>query len=162
VRVSLIVARAENGVIGRANDLPWSLPADLKHFKALTTGHTIIFGRKTYQSVGRPLPNRRIIVVTRATAYTPGGVDIAHSLEEAFAKASGETEVFVGGGQEIYRAALPRATRVYLTQVRADIEGDVYFPALDGSEWTLSQSEHHEPDERNPFAYSFEVWDRRA
>lgn len=161
MRVSLIVARAEDGVIGRANELPWYLPADLKHFKELTTGHTVIFGRKTFQSVGRPLPNRRIIVVTRDKGYQPEGVEVANALDEALAMAKGD-EVFVGGGQEIYRAALPHASRVYLTRVHEEIAGDVYFPELDGSEWTLSQSEHHEPDERNPFAYSFEVWDRKA
>lgn len=159
--VSLIVARAENGVIGSANALPWYLPADLKHFKQLTTGHTVIFGRKTYQTVGRPLPDRRIIVITRNAAYHPDGVEVANSLDEAFEMAGRDGEVFVGGGEEIYRAAMPRASRVYITQVHAAVDGDTYFPPLDDSVWTLRHTERHEADERNRIPYTFETWERK-
>jgi len=153
--VSLIVAMSENRVIGRAGGLPWRLSDDLRRFKRLTTGHTIIMGRKTFESIGRPLPNRTSIVITRQADWTTEDVIVAHSLDEALERASHDDEVFVIGGGEIFGQALPRADRLYLTIVHADIEGDVYFPAIDESNWRCVHEERHEADERNEYAYTF-------
>src|SRR5688572_24314058 len=141
MRISLIVAMAENRVIGRNNQLPWHLPADLKHFKSLTTGHSVIMGRKTFESMGKPLPNRRNIVITRQANFRADGVDTAHSLEEAISLAKGDAEIFVIGGAEVFRDALNGADRLYLTLIHATIEGDVFFPEVDWSEWTLIEAE---------------------
>ena len=158
--ISLIVAVAENGVIGSKNGLPWHLPADLKKFRQLTTGHAIIMGRKTWESIGRPLPERRMIVVTRDPAKLAGApVEAFASLEAALA-AAGEGEVFVIGGGEVFREALPRAGRVYLTRVHAEIPGDVTFPDLAESEWREVSREDHGADEKNPYSYTFLVYER--
>lgn len=158
--IALVVAVSENGVIGSKNGLPWHLPADLKKFKKLTTGHAIIMGRKTWESIGRPLPDRRMLVVTRDPAKLAGQpVEAFASLEAALA-AAGEDEVFVIGGGEIFREALPRAGRVYLTRVHADIAGDVTFPELPAGEWHEVSREDHEPDEKHPHAYSFLTYER--
>lgn len=158
--VSLVVAWAENGVIGKDNQLPWRLPADLRHFQQLTTGHTIVMGRKTFESIGKPLPNRRSIVITRRQDFHAEGVDVTQSLDEALALARGENEVFIVGGAEVYRAALPLTDRMYVTIVHASPEGDVLFPPYDESDWTIVKSERCEPDERNALAYSFVVMER--
>lgn len=158
--VSLVVARAENGVIGKDNQLPWRLPADLRFFRQLTTGHTIIMGRKTFESIGKPLPNRRSIVITRRQDFHAHGVDVAQSVDEAVTLARGEDEIFIVGGAEIYRAALPVTDRMYVTIVHASPEGDVWFPTYDESEWTTIKKERHEPDERNAMGYSFVVMER--
>lgn len=163
MRVSLIVAMAANGVIGRDNGLPWRLPADLRLFKKLTMGHALILGRKTYESIGRPLPGRRMIVITRRPDWwTPGaeGVEVVHSLEEALSLAAGDGEVFVAGGGEIYREALPRADRIYLTQVEAEVDGDTRFPDFDPSDWKIVEEEHHEPDTQHAFPFTFRTLDR--
>lgn len=157
-RVSLIAAMAENRAIGIDNRLPWRLPADLKRFKALTMGHTLIVGRKTFESIGRPLPGRTMIVVTRRPDYAPPGVQVAHSVEEALAEAQGD-EVFIGGGEEIFRQSLDRAGRAYLTCIQKEFPGDAFFPELDGS-WRLVEKEDHAPTVETPFAYSFRVYDR--
>ncbi|HEV2856745.1 MAG TPA: dihydrofolate reductase [Thermoanaerobaculia bacterium] len=157
-RVSLIAAMAENRAIGIDNRLPWRLPADLKRFKALTMGHTLIVGRKTFESIGRPLPGRKMIVVTRRPDYAPPGVEVAHSVEEALAEAQGE--VFIGGGEEIFRQTLDRAGRVYLTCIQKEFPGDAFFPELDRSSWCLVEKEDHAPTVETPFAYSFRVYDR--
>lgn len=158
--IALVVAVSENGVIGSKNGLPWHLPADLKKFKRLTTGHAIIMGRKTWESIGRPLPDRRMLVVTRDPGKLAGQpVEAFASLEAALA-AAGEDEVFVIGGGEIFREALPRAGRVYLTRVHADIPGDITFPSLPEAEWREVAREDHEPDGKNPHAYSFLVYER--
>ncbi len=159
--VSLVVAWAENGVIGKDNQLPWRLPADLRYFQQLTTSHTIVMGRKTFESIGKPLPNRRSIVITRRRDFHADGVDVARSLDEALAMAGGEDEVFIVGGAEIYRAALPLTDRMYVTVVHASPEGDVSFPPFDKNDWTIVESERCEPDERNALAYSFVVMERR-
>jgi dihydrofolate reductase len=158
-RISLIAAQAENRSIGIDNRLPWRLPADLRRFKALTMGHTLIVGRKTYESIGRPLPGRTLIVVTRRERYAPRGVQVAHSVEEALRQAQGE-EVFIGGGEEIFRQTLDRADRIYLTCIQKDFPGDAFFPELDKSVWRLVEREDHEPTVETPFAYSFRVYDR--
>lgn len=151
---------AENRVIGRNNALPWHLPADLKRFKALTMGHAVILGRKTFDSIGQALPGRRWIVLTRDRDWRHQGVEVALSLEEALRILSGEAEVFVAGGAEVYRQALPLADRVYLTVLHATIEGDVQFPGLDASEWTLATDERHDADRRNALPYSFRLHQR--
>lgn len=161
MKVSLIVARSDGGVIGRGNALPWHLPADLLRFKALTTGHTIIMGRRTYESIGRPLPDRRSVVISRNPEYAPEGVDTVGSLEEALLTAQDDDEAFIIGGAEVFREALPLADRLYLTVVHAEVEGDVSFPAIDVRNWRLVEREAHDADERNPHAYTFERYERR-
>ncbi len=160
VRVSLIAAMAENRVIGVNNTLPWRLPADLKHFRRVTTGHHVIMGRRNYESIGKPLPDRTNIVVTRNPDYRAPGCLVKHSLEDALAVAQDDPEIFVIGGAEIYRQALDRANRLYLTLVHARIQGDTYFPPFDEKHWRETARERHEPDERNPYACTFLVYDR--
>jgi len=159
--LSLIVAISENGVIGREGDLPWRLSADLRRFKRLTMGHPIIMGRKTFESIGRPLPGRTMIVVTRQPDYRAAGAVVVHSLDEALETASHiDDEVFLIGGAEIYRRALERVDRLYLTRVHADIEGDTRFPHIDFARWRLVQREHHAADEKNEYAHTFKVYER--
>lgn len=166
-RVTLVVAAAENDVIGRNGDLPWRLPADLAHFKRLTMGAPLIMGRKTYDSIGRPLPGRVSIVLTRDISWRAihDEVLVAESLEQALGFAEQEKtpnadDVFVIGGGEVYRLALPSADSVCLTRVHAVVEGDAVFPPLDPSQWRLTSSEDLPADERNEHACTFEVWER--
>lgn len=158
--VSLVAALASNRVIGRGDGLPWHLPDDLKHFKRLTTGHTVIVGRKTFETSG-PLPNRRWIVLTRKPDYTPDGAEVAPDLDRALAMAAGEEEVFVAGGGEIFRIALPRADRMYLTHIDAVIDGDTTFPAFDPHEWKVVESTHHPADERHAWSFTIRTYERR-
>ncbi len=158
--ISIIAALAENRVIGVNNTLPWRLPNDLKHFRRLTTGHAIVMGRKNYESIGKPLPERTNIVVTRNRDYRVDGCLIAHSLDEALRLAGGDPEIFVIGGAEIYREALPRADRLYLTQVHAVVEGDTFFPEIDLKDWKEIAREQHAADEKHAYAYSFVVLER--
>ena len=162
MRVSLIAAMARNRVIGRGNRLPWRLPADLRRFKELTMGHTLLVGRRTFESIGRPLPGRSMIVVSRREGYAPEGVRVARSVQEALdlAREAGETELFVGGGAEIYRQTLPVADRLHLTRIEEDVPGDAYFPEYDETQWKLVDRNDHEPTEEIPFAWSFQVYDR--
>ena len=160
MRVSIIAAMAENRVIGINNTLPWRLPADLKHFRQLTTGHHVIMGRRNYESIGKPLPDRTNIVVTRNPAYQAPGCVIRHSLEAALRDTGGDPEVFIIGGAEIYRLALDRADRVYLTLVHANIEGDIRFPEFDPQDWKEVSRARHEADEKNPHSFSFITYDR--
>ena len=155
MKISIIVAMAENRVIGRDNGLPWHLPADLKHFKAITMGKPIIMGRKTWESIGRPLPGRTNIVVTRSPDYTAEGCVVVHSFEQALAAAAQHDEAMVIGGAEFYRQVLPQANTLYLTLVHETIEGDTYFPALDETQWQEVERTDFEADEQNPHAYSF-------
>jgi len=153
--VVIVVARARNGVIGIENRLPWHLPEDLKHFKALTTGNAVIMGRKTWESLPpkfRPLPGRLNIVVTRDRGYVADGATVAHSLPAAVA-AAGEHKAFVIGGAEIYAQALPLATRLEITEVDADIPGDAFFPALDAAAWREAARETHRSS--NGLGFSF-------
>jgi dihydrofolate reductase len=140
-RLSIIAAVAENGVIGRDGDMPWKLSTDLKRFKALTTGKPVVMGRKTFASIGRPLPNRLNIVVTRDAAFAADGVTVVSDLDAALAAAGSAEEVMVIGGGEIYRAFMGRASRLYITHVAATPEGDTHFPVIDPSEWTVETSE---------------------
>jgi len=151
---------AENRVIGRNNALPWHLPADLRRFKSLTLGHAVILGRKTFETIGKPLPGRRWTVLTRDRRWRHPGVDVAHGLDQALGRLAGDAEVFVAGGAEVYAQALARADQVYLTVIHADIEGDVRFPELDPAEWTLVDEERHQADQRHQYAYSFRRYRR--
>ncbi len=161
MRLSLILAMAENRVIGRDGALPWRLPADLKHFKTLTLDHTIVMGRKTWESIGRPLPRRRSIVLTRDPAYHAKGAEMASSLDQALGLAAGDDEVFVIGGAAVFAEALPRAGRVYLTRVHAELEGDVMCSPLDDGSWELTGEERREADDRHAYPFTFQVWERR-
>ena len=162
--ISLIVAASENDVIGRDGALPWHLPADLKRFKKLTIGHDVVMGRKTYQSIleslGRPLPKRRSLVLSRDLEYRPLGAEMASGLEQALELAAEDDEIFVIGGASVFAEALPRADRLYLTRVHADIEGDVYFPEVDLGSWKLVSEERHEANDRHAYAFSFLDYER--
>jgi dihydrofolate reductase len=158
--VSLIGAMAENRVIGKAGKLPWHLPDEVKHFKRLTVDHTVIMGRKTYEEVGRPLPNRRNVVISRNPAFRPAGTVVVPSLDEALALGATEDEVFVIGGGEIYRQALPRADRLYLTTVHATVDGDTSFPAFDETAWALESESYHPADHRHPVAFTIRAYSR--
>lgn len=133
--ISIIAAVGQNGVIGKNGKLPWHLPADLKHFRELTTDKTVIMGRKTYESIGKPLPNRKNIIVTNQKGYQAHGCLVAHSVEEAMAETAGPNESFCIGGAEIYRQFLPVAEKIYLTKVNKNFDGDAFFPELDSKEW---------------------------
>jgi len=159
--ISLISAISENGVIGKDNDLPWHLPADLQYFKKKTSGHTIIMGRKTFESVGKPLPNRVNIVISRQPDYHANGCIMASSLDEAIEKVpQGEEEVFICGGAAVYELGLNLADRLYITRVHQQVEGDTFFPELDLSKWTEIEREAYESDEKNPSAYTFVIYGR--
>ena len=159
--ISIIVAMAENRVIGVNNTLPWRLPADLRHFRHVTTGHHVIMGRRNYESIGRPLPDRTNIVITRNPAYQAPGCRVKHSLADALRDIQDDPEVFIIGGAEIYRQAIGGADRIYLTLVHADISGDTFFPEFDVREWRETSRARHEADEKNPYAYSFVTYDRK-
>jgi dihydrofolate reductase len=159
--VSLIVAVADNGVIGRDNALPWHLPEDLKRFKRITMGKPIVMGRKTFESIGKPLPGRQNIVVTRDANYRREGVTVVHSVDAALAAAGMAEEVMVIGGADLFRLFMPRAGRVHLTRVHGDIAGDVHWPPLDAVRWHRTAAEEHPADERHSHAMTFELWEKR-
>lgn len=152
---------AENRVIGRDNALPWRLPADMKHFKELTIGHTVIMGRKTYDSMGQPLVDRRNIVISRDPSLEYDGAEVVSSLDDALGLAAGDEEVFVAGGADIYRLALPRADRIYLTLIHTEVDGDTYFPQFEADEWRLVEDVRHGSDARNEYPFSFRLYHRR-
>lgn len=158
--LSLIVAISENRVIGREGQLPWHLSADLKRFKQLTMGHHIVMGRKTYDSIGRQLPGRTSVVLTRQTDWTVEGVLTATNLETALKLAGDDEEVFVIGGSQIYQLALPLVERLYVTRVHASVSGDTYFPEISSEQWQLEQSDSFNADEKNDHKYSFLVYSR--
>jgi dihydrofolate reductase len=160
--VSLIVAVSDNGVIGRDGGLPWHLPRDLKHFKATTMGHHLIIGRRTWDEVGKPLPGRTMVVVTRSLRFEAAGATVVHSLEEALEVSKKDEEPFVGGGAYIYRMALVQdlVDRLYITRVHADVKGDTFLPEIDFDEWQLVSTDHHEADKKNTLACTFEVYER--
>jgi dihydrofolate reductase len=160
--LSLIVAMADNGVIGREGRLPWHLSADLKRFKHLTMGHAIVMGRRTYESIGRPLPGRRSIVVSRNAAFRPAGVEVADSLDKALRLAAGDDEIFVIGGASLYREALARAERLYVTRVHAAVPGDTFFPPFDPADWRLEEQTVTQQDAASQLGYSFERYARAA
>ncbi len=160
-RVTLVVAATNDGVIGRDGGMPWHLPADLAHFKRVTMGHPIVMGRRTYASIGRALPGRLNVVVTRDRSFSAAGVTVAHSLDEALSACGDAAEAMVIGGGELYREALPRATRVHLTRIDAELDGDTRFPALDPAVWVETGRDERPPDERNAFPLSFVTLERR-
>ena len=158
--LSCIVAVSQNGVIGRGNGLPWKLSADLRRFKQLTTGHAIIMGRKTFESIGGPLPHRTSVVITRNRHYESPGVVVVHSFDQSVDACKDQHKAFVIGGEAVFRAALPRAERLYLTRVHANIKGDTYFPETYLAAWKLLQQEDHPADERNDYPFTFCVYVR--
>ncbi len=164
-RLSLLVAMAKNRVIGRNNKLPWHLPADLKHFKFLTMGQTIVMGRKTYESIGKPLPGRANIIVTRQTGYEVPGTTVVNSIDDALLicertrPISGE--IFIIGGEELYRQTLKICQRIYITEIQRDFEGDAYFPEFDPSEWEETQRDKHISENDTNLEYHFVILDRR-
>jgi len=161
MQLAIVVAQSKNRVIGVNNDLPWRLPKDLAHFKAVTLGKPIIMGRKTFESIGRPLPGRTNIVITRNKQYAPEGVELVASLVEAVSLAKticerdSVTEAMIIGGAQIYSQALEMADKLYITQVDAEIEGDAFFPKIDYDAYDLEFREDWESDNKNPYAYSF-------
>lgn len=157
--ISLIAAVAANHVIGNKNQLPWHLPADLKHFKQITTGNTIVMGRKTFDSIGKPLPNRRNIVISK-TITQIAGYEVCPSLEDAINLCRNEAEIFVIGGTEIFNQAFPLANRIYLTRIDQDFEGDAFFPKIDEKIWKQTEQEYFNPDEKNPYYYAFFTFGR--
>jgi dihydrofolate reductase len=167
ISLCLICALSNNYVIGRDNQLPWRLPADLAHFKQLTLGHPIIMGRKTFDSIGRPLPGRANLVVTRQAGWSAEGVDVVHSLEQALNKArelahsTGKRRIYLIGGAELYAQALPLAQHLELTWVDAQIEGDAFFPQVDPQTWVAVAQNQHSADQANLYAYTFASYDRR-
>lgn len=159
--VSIIVAMSENRVIGVDNELPWRLPADLQHFKATTMAKPVLMGRKTFESIGRALPGRRNIVVSRTPGYAAAGCETVGSVQDALRRVEAEPEIMVIGGASFYEQLLPQAHRVYLTLVHANIDGDARFPEMDLAQWREVSRTDHQADDRNPIAYSFLVYERR-
>jgi dihydrofolate reductase len=161
MRVSLIVAVGRRDEIGKAGKMPWHLPADLKHFKRNTLGKPVLMGRKTLEAIGRPLPERRNLVLTRDAAFVAAGCETVTSLESALQAVAGVPELMVIGGGEVYRLAWEKTDRVYLTRIQADVEGaDTFFPKLEPDQWREVSREEHRADEKNPFDYAFLVFDR--
>ncbi|HAN19979.1 MAG TPA: dihydrofolate reductase [Bacteroidales bacterium] len=158
--ISIIVAVAENNVIGKDNNLIWHLPKDLKHFKETTTGHYVIQGRKTFESCGKPLPNRTNVIITRDKNYKAEGCIVVHSLQEALDFAKNESEIFIIGGGNIYKQALPIADRIYLTKVHHVFDGDTFFPEINMNEWIEKSRHDFEPDEKNKYPFSILILDK--
>ncbi|MGG0384517.1 type 3 dihydrofolate reductase [Priestia filamentosa] len=159
--ISFIVAMDDNNLIGKDNALPWYLPADLAYFKKVTTNHTIVMGRKTYESIGRPLPNRQNVVLTHSTSFQEDGVTVIHSLDELKEMANhSNEELFIIGGARLYEQLLPVADRLYVTHIRATFDGDTHFPAFLKKEWKIIDSKEHKKDEKNAYDYEFVVYER--
>ena len=165
MKLSMIAALDTNNVIGRDNRVPWSIRTDLRRFKSLTMGHHVIMGRKTYESMNRPLPGRTNVVITRRDDWSAEGVTVVHTLEDALRLAAnaGDDEAFIIGGAEIYALAIHRADRMYLTRVHTEVEGDTWFPEFDDvSEWKLVDAEHCDADDKNEHPFSFLTYERAA
>ena len=162
--ISAIVAISKNRAIGKDNQIPWYLPADLKYFKKKTSGHHLLMGRKSFLSIGRPLPNRINMVLTRDPFFVASGITTVHSIEEGIqlAKEAGEEELFIIGGGEIYRQCLPLTEKIYLTEVDVEVDGDTFFPELPEDEWALMSQDPQSPDEKNKFSYNFKVYRRTS
>ncbi len=158
-----IAAMSRNRVIGAGNRIPWHLPEDFKWFKKMTTGQVVIMGRKTFESIGRPLPGRRNLVISRNPDYRADGVEVIDSVDAALALLAGSdvAELMVIGGGHLYGQLLPRADRLYLTRIDLAVEGDTRFPAFDENDWSCIEREPHQSDEKNPHSYCFETWQRR-
>lgn len=159
--ISFIVAMDKNRIIGKNNQLPWHLPADLKFFKKVTMGHPIVMGRKTFESIGKPLPGRENIIVTRNSSYLAHGCSVFHSLEELIKwSKEKEEEVFFIGGAELFKETFPYADRLYITMIDHEFDGDTYFPEFEESMWKRTSTEVGEKDEKNPYHYSFNIYER--
>ncbi|HHQ4641953.1 TPA: type 3 dihydrofolate reductase [Aeromonas veronii] len=163
MKISMIAAMAHDRVIGKDNQMPWHLPADLAHFKRVTLGKPVLMGRKTFESIGRPLPGRRNLVISRNPDYQAEGIEVVGSVEAALALLAGCSveELMVIGGGHLYAEMLPSADCLYLTQIDLAVEGDTRFPAFDDGQWQRIECESHPADEKNPHPYSFETWQRR-
>lgn len=159
---SIIVAASQNNVIGKDNRLPWHLPADLQHFKHLTMGHYVIMGRKTYESIGKPLPGRTFIIITKNKEFKAQGCFVVHSLDEALllAEKKNESEAFIIGGAEIFNLAMNKTDKIYLTKIHQDFEGDTFSPEINSELWKETKKENFEPDEKNNYSYSFYEFER--
>ncbi|WNQ10291.1 dihydrofolate reductase [Paenibacillus aurantius] len=161
--ISFIVAMDDNRGIGKNNDLPWRLPADLAYVKKVTLGKTLIMGRKTFDSMGKPLPGRRNVVLTRSEDFQAEGTEVVHSVDEALEKyAGGEDEVMIFGGSDIFKLFLPHADRMYITRIHDTFEADTFFPEVDESEWMIVSQKQGVRDEKNPYDYEFYVYERAA
>ena len=158
--VSLVAAVAENGVIGRGGGMPWHLPEDLRRFKVLTMGKPMLMGRRTFESIGRPLPGRRSLVLSRSSDWASPGVTVVRSVEEAIEAATEADELAVVGGAEVYRLTLPLAERIYLTRVLASVSGETIFPPLEARQWRQTHREAHPPDARHAYGMIFSVLER--
>ena len=159
--VSLVVAASSNNVIGRDGGLPWRLPDDLRQFKRLTTGKPVIMGRRTFESIGKPLPDRRNIVMTRDPDFAADGCETVSSAGDAIDLVEDVDEVMIIGGGMVYHDFMPLADRIYLTRVQADVEGDTHFPEIDEATWRLVSSEHHAADDEHRYAFDVMVFERR-
>jgi len=163
MKIAVIAAMGVNRAIGAGGKIPWHLPADFGHFKELTTGHPLIMGRKTFESIGKPLPGRTNIIITNQDDFKAEGCLIARSFEEALALAAaapGGDKVFVGGGEQIYKLAFPKADIIYLTKVTDDFTGDTFFPEMNEAEWRLIATEEYKKDEKNPFDFAWLTYER--
>lgn len=160
MQLSIIVAMDRNRVIGKDDTLPWHISADLKNFKKITMGKPIVMGRKTHESIGRPLPGRENIIITRDKTYQAEGCTVLHSIDEIFEHCKDVEEVMITGGSEIYKHTLDQATRLYLTEVHTEVEGDTFFPEFDRKQWNEVSREEFDSDEKNEFDYSFLILER--
>ena len=161
--ISLIAAIGKNNELGKDNSLVWNMPTDLKYFRAKTKGHTVIMGRKTFEAIGRPMPERRNIIITRDKTYKKDGIEVVHSLQEALRLAQGdnEDEIFVIGGEEIFKQAMDIADRLYITHIDAtDKEADTFFPEIIPILWNEVSHEEHKKDDKNPYDYTFSVYEK--
>ncbi|MFQ1784759.1 type 3 dihydrofolate reductase [Aeromonas veronii] len=163
MKISMIAAMAHDRVIGKDNQMPWHMPSDLAHFKRVTLGKPVLMGRKTFESIGRPLPGRRNLVISRNPDYQAEGIEVVGSVEVALALLAGSSveELMVIGGGHLYAEMLPSADCLYLTRIDLAVEGDTRFPAFDDGQWQRVDCESHPADEKNPHPYSFETWQRR-
>lgn len=159
--VSLIVAMDRNRVIGKGNDIPWRIPNDWKYVNNITSGSPIILGRKNFESIGRALPNRRNIVLTRSNNLHIEGCEIVHSVNEVFERCKHEDEIFVFGGEQIYEIFMPYVNKMYITKIHHEFEGDTFFPEIDYGEWTETYVEKGIQNEDNPYVYYFHIYNRR-
>jgi dihydrofolate reductase len=159
--VTMVVAIGENNAIGKNNELLWYLPKDLRHFKTITSGHTVIMGRKTFESVGKPLPKRRNIIITRNTEFAVEGAEVVHTIEDALELCKADEEVFIIGGAEIYKMAMKHTDKIYLTVVHENFEADAFFPEIDWNLWTETAAEKHLPDEKNNLSFTFSTLERK-
>ena len=161
MRLSIVVAMDDNHLIGKGNGLPWHLPADLAFFKKITTGNSILMGRKTYDSIGKPLPNRRNIVITRNPDISISGCEVVDSIEKALSITKDEEEVMVIGGANLFEQLLPDVGKLYITHIEGEFEGETYFPHYDENDWLEVSCESHQPDEKNKYVYHFSIMDRK-